>query len=159
MNDDNPQFEANQPGGLRASNGDIESPKPPPAIELNERRAAGVRVHLRVLRQAGIEHLTAGMPIAVIVRTYAQWLEACEKCDTKGRYQTSTTGWQSLQPWAQEEQRLKQELGQWLPKACLTIPVAGAGAQGQRASPGGQDDLFADLVAHATASRAKGLPN
>jgi hypothetical protein len=157
MNDENPQFEANQPAG-RASNGDLESPKPPPAIELNEHELAVYEYICAVLRQAGIEHLTAGLPIAVIVRTYAQWLEACEKCDTKGRYQTSTTGWQSLQPWAQEEQRLKQELGQWLPKACLTIPSL-VRVRKDSGAPSGQDDLFADLVAHATASRTKGLPN
>jgi hypothetical protein len=157
MNDDNPQFEANQAAGTVA-NRELDSPKPPPVIDLDAHELEVFNYICAVLRQAGIEHLTAGLPIAVIVRTYAQWLEACEKCDTKGRYQTSTNGWQSLQPWAQEEQRLKQELGQWLPKACLTIPSL-VRVRKDSGVQGGQDDLFADLVAHATASRGKGLPN
>lgn len=157
MNDDKPQFEANAPAGASPGK-DVESPLPPPEINLQEHELKVYDYICSVLRQAGVEHLTAGMPIAVIVRTYAQWLQACALCETKGRYQTSTNGWQSLQPWAQEEQRLKQELGQWLPKACLTIPSL-VRVRKDTGGPIGQDDLFADLVAHATASRARGLPN
>lgn len=157
MNDDNPKFEANSPAGAGPGR-DVKSPKPPPEIDLQSDELQVFDYICEVLRQAGIEHLTAGLPIAVIVRTYAQWLKACEMCDTKGRYQTSTNGWQSLQPWAQEEQRLKQELGQWLPKACLTIPSL-VRVRKDTGGPSGQDDLFSELVGHATASRGKGLPN
>jgi len=157
MNDDNPTFEAKPPAGS-APVKDVESPKPPPEIGLSESEVRVYDYICLVLRQAGIEHLTAGMPIAVIVRTYAQWLAACTKCETQGRYQTSTNGWHSLQPWAQEEQRLKQELGQWLPKACLTIPSL-VRVRKDTGAPAGQDDLFGALVAHATASRGSGLPN
>ena len=72
-----------------------------------------------------------------------------DRCDEKGRTQTSKTGWVTEMPWAKDEARLKMELGQWLPKACLTIPSLArvrkdAGPQGQ------QDDLFAALASHAT---------
>jgi hypothetical protein len=74
------------------------------------------------LREAGIEHLTAGISIGVIVRTFVDWINASEECEIKGRSQVSKTGWATPTPWAEDEKRLKMELGQWLPKACLTIP-------------------------------------
>lgn len=101
------------------------------------------------LRLAGIEHLTAGMPIAIIVRTFADWLKACDECEEKGRAQISKTGWATPTPWADDEKRLKMELGQWLPKACLTIPSL-ARVRKDTGARSGQDDLFADLVNHAT---------
>ena len=124
------------------------SPEPPPLIELT---AAELQVYEYLcarLRQAGVEHLTAGMPIAVIVRTYANWLTACERCEKDGRYQEARSGWSSATPWAQDEQRLKMELGQWLPKACLTIPSL-TRVRKDTGVDGLQDDLFADLVQHA----------
>ncbi|WP_370682159.1 hypothetical protein [Comamonas sp. GB3 AK4-5] len=103
------------------------------------------------LRKAGIEHMTAGIPIAVIVRTFADWLKAVAKCEKEGRTQTSKTGWVTEMPWAKDEVRLKMELGQWLPKACLTIPSL-ARVRKDTGAQGGQDDLFGALVAHGTAS-------
>lgn len=105
------------------------------------------------LRQAGIEHLTAGLPIAIIVRTFADWLKACQQCEDKGRVQISKTGWATPTPWAEDEKRLKMELGQWLPKACLTIPSL-ARVRKDTGARSGQDDLFGDLVNHATRSPA-----
>lgn len=100
------------------------------------------------LRQAGIEHLTAGLPIAIIVRTFADWIKASAECEEKGRTQVSKTGWATAAPWADDEKRLKMELGQWLPKACLTIPSL-ARVRKDTGEKAGQDDLFADLVNHA----------
>lgn len=100
------------------------------------------------LRQAGIEHLTAGLPIAIIVRTFADWIKASAECEEKGRTQVSKTGWATATPWADDEKRLKMELGQWLPKACLTIPSL-ARVRKDTGEKAGQDDLFADLVNHA----------
>jgi hypothetical protein len=108
------------------------------------------------LRQAGIEHMTAGMPIAIIVRTFADWLAACKRCESEGRTQTSKTGWATPTPWADDEKRLKMELGQWLPKACLTIPSL-ARVRKDTGEKGGQDDLFDDHVNRATTSPARAL--
>jgi hypothetical protein len=134
----------------------IASPDPPPLINLSE---AENELYLYIcdsLRAAGIEHLTAGIAIGTIVRTYAGWIKSSEECDSKGRYQTSKTGWSTLAPWGEDEKRLKMELGQWLPKACLTIPSL-ARVRKDTGEKSGQDDLFADLVSHATSSPAKGL--
>lgn len=123
----------------------VKSPDAPPLIELT---ADEVRVYGYIcarLREAGIEHLTAGMPIAIIVRTYSGWLQACAKCEELGRYQTAQSGWASEAPWAQDEKRLKMELGQWLPKACLTIPSL-TRVRKEAGGDSGQDDLFADLL-------------
>ncbi|MTW11420.1 hypothetical protein GM658_12515 [Pseudoduganella eburnea] len=139
---------------VRPGGGDVTSPEPPPVIGLNDDEREIYEYICESLRTAGIEHLTAGMPIAVIVRTFVDWIKAAKECDEKGRSQTSKTGWSTPTPWADDEKRLKMELGQWLPKACLTIPSLArvrkdTGIQGQ------QDDLFASLVNHATSSPRK----
>lgn len=136
---------------VHASSATLTSPDPPPAIGLNDEEREVFEYLCESLRVAGIEHLTAGMPLAVIVRTFIDWLAACKECQEKGRFQTSKTGWSTPTPWADDEKRLKMELGQWLPKACLTIPSL-ARVRKDTGEKGGQDDLFADLVNHATSS-------
>lgn len=133
----------------------LTSPDPPPAIGLTDEERDVYDYLCESLRTAGIEHLTAGMPLAVIVRTFMDWLEACKQCAAKGRVQISKTGWATPTPWADDEKRLKMELGQWLPKACLTIPSL-ARVRKDTGEKGGQDDLFADLVNHATSSPRNG---
>lgn len=136
----------------------IVSPAAPPAMDFNVREQEVFEYLCDSLRQAGLEHITAGMPIAVIVRTYVDWLDARQECIDKGRVQYAKSGYATPFPWADDEKRLKMELGQWLPKACLTIPSLArvrkdTGPQGQ------QDDLFAGLVNHAINSPAKNSMN
>lgn len=137
-------FVAGQPG-------EIESPAAPDLIQLSEDEKKLYDYVCDSLRRAGVEHVTAGIPIAVIVRTFADWLKAVALCDEKGRTQTSKTGWVTELPWAKDEARLKMELGQWLPKACLTIPSL-ARVRKDYGPAVQQDDLFAALVNHATNS-------
>lgn len=128
--------------------GVADSPNAPPliAFETSERRVW--KYICDSLAAAGLEHVTAGLPIAIIVRTYTDWIAAAKECEEKTRYQTSTNGWVSESPWAADERRLKSELGQWLPKACLTIPSLTRVKKDQGIGSG-QDDLFSDLVNHA----------
>ena len=137
---------------------DVKSPEPPPLIELDDDERQVYDYICLSLRGAGIEHVTAGMPIAIIVRTFKQWLDAVAKCEAQGRTQESKTGWHSPTPWAEDEKRLKMDLGQWLPKACLTIPSL-VRVRKDTGVAGGQDDLFGDLVAHATSAPNGSLPN
>lgn len=131
---------------------DIKSPEPPPGMQLSEGDLQVYDYICARLRDAGIEHMTAGMPILMIVRTYGDWIKAYTRCEKEGRTQTSPrTGWTSSTPWADDEKRLKMELGQWLPKACLTIPSLTRVRKDTGAGPE-QDDLFADLLAHARGS-------
>lgn len=154
---DRTQFTAAAPavGGDRvaAPAGEVASPLPPPMLGLTADERELYDHICSTLRQAGIEHLTAGMPIAIIVRTFADWLKACERCEKDGRTQTSKTGWSTPTPWADDEKRLKMELGQWLPKACLTIPSL-ARVRKDTGEKGQQDDLFAEIVGHAITSPA-----
>lgn len=143
-------------GAAVASGAPVASPDPPPALSFTGAEQEVYEYICKSLREAGIEHLTAGMPIAIIVRTFCDWIKAAEECAKKGRTQTSKTGWVTPLPWADDEKRLKMELGQWLPKACLTIPSL-ARVRKDTGEKGGQDDLFSDLVNHATNSPAKGL--
>lgn len=129
----------------------VESPDPPPLMRLSDDERKVYEYICARLRDAGIEHLTAGMPIAVIVRTYADWLRAARQCDELGRTQESRSGWHSPTPWAEDEKRLKMELGQWLPKACLTIPSL-TRVRKDAGVDAGQDDLFSELVGHAAAA-------
>lgn len=130
---------------------ELTSPAPPPAIDLNSTELEVYDYLCASLREAGVEHLTSGMPLAVIVRTFIDWLKASKECEEKGRHQTSKTGWATPTPWADDEKRLKMELGQWLPKACLTIPSL-ARVRKDTGHGNQQDDLFSDLVNHGISS-------
>lgn len=143
-----PAVGAGQVTGLKT---EIDSPAAPQQLQLTDSEQELYDYICDSLRKAGIEHMTAGIPIAVIVRTFADWLKAVEKCEKEGRTQTSKTGWVTEMPWAKDEVRLKMELGQWLPKACLTIPSL-ARVRKDTGVQGAQDDLFGALVGHATAS-------
>lgn len=138
-------------GSAVQKRGDVQSPDVPPVIDLDDGEQRLYEYICRILRDNGIEHLTAGIAISVIVRTYAMWLKALHQCETQGRTQTSQTGWVTELPWAKDEARLKMELGQWLPKACLTIPSL-ARVRKDLGDSGQQDDLFGDLVNHAITS-------
>lgn len=140
------------------SSAELTSPEAPPVIGLNDDELQVYDYLCKSLRQAGIEHLTAGMPLAVIVRTFIDWIKASKECAEKGRVQISKTGWATPTPWADDEKRLKMELGQWLPKACLTIPSL-ARVRKDTGERGGQDDLFSDLVSHATGSPGRSFSN
>lgn len=135
-------------GGGKASAETLVSPLPPPLIELSTSERRIWKYICDSLVQANLEHITAGLPIAVIVRTYSAWIAALKDCEDRGRYQEAKNGWASETPWAADERRLKSELGQWLPKACLTIPSL-TRVKKDLGVVSGQDDLFADLVNHA----------
>lgn len=135
-------------GSSTANHGLADSPSVPPLIALDTSERRVWKYICDSLSQAGLEHVTAGLPIAIIVRTYSAWIEALDECNKKGRYQKSGNGWSSETPWAADERRLKSELGQWLPKACLTIPSV-TRVKKDMGIGGGQDDLFSDLVGHA----------
>jgi hypothetical protein len=139
---------------VKTAGAEVTSPDPPPIIGLTKDELEVYGYICESLRSAGIEHLTAGMPLAVIVRTFVDWIAASKECAKKGRSQVSKTGWATPTPWADDEKRLKMELGQWLPKACLTIPSL-ARVRKDTGERTGQDDLFGDLVNHATRSPAR----
>lgn len=136
----------------------VTSPEPPPLLQLADDEMLVFEYICARLREAGIEHITAGMPIVMVVKKFKRWVEAYQECDTKGRTQESKNGWHSPTPWADEERSLSIELGQWLPKICMTIPSL-VRVRKDTGAATGQDDLFADLVQHATSAPKHSLPN
>ncbi|WP_230403814.1 P27 family phage terminase small subunit [Undibacterium curvum] len=157
MSDDY-SFAASPPAVGNAARTIINSPEPPPGMDFDGDEKKIYEYLCCVLRDAGLEHMTAGMPLAVIVRTYRQWLYALRECEEKGRTQVAKSGWAQAAPWAEDEKRLKMELGQWLPKACLTIPSL-ARVKKETGAVSGQDDLFQDLVSHGLSSPARKPPH
>ena len=145
-------------GAVSSAPGAIVSPEPPGLIDFTPAERECYDDLCARLRQAGIDHITAGIALAVIVRTFADWRKAALRCDVEGSVQISKTGWATETPWAKDKARLQMELGQWLPKACLTIPSL-ARVRKDTGVTAGQDDLFGDLVNHATTSRGNGLLN
>lgn len=144
-------FQVGPGGGSRASSESVESPEPPPLLQLSNEERQVFDYICKSLRASGVEHLTAGMPIAIVVRKYRMWIDAMERCEKDGRDQRSPNGWFQATPWALDESRLANELAQWLPKACLTIPAL-TRVKKDAGVTGAQDDLFGALVEHATAS-------
>lgn len=149
MSEETPKFTVVGGGKATAPNIDlVTSPSPPPLIGLTTSERRVWDYICESLRAANVEHITAGLPIAMIVRTYTDWIAAAKRCDEEGRVQKSDKGWASETPWAADERRLKSELSQWLPKACLTIPAL-TRVKKDLGVPDGQDDLFTSLVNHA----------
>lgn len=111
------------------------------------------------LLEYGLIHLTDGILLAVICRTFRRWVETEEKLDALVEEGVDVYGVATPNGYVQPHQlfylasRLKKELLQWLPEAALTIPSF-AKVVGERATPP-QGDLFEDPVeAHR---RRKGI--
>ncbi|WP_375591588.1 hypothetical protein [Chitiniphilus eburneus] len=155
MSDDSPPFNVIQgefgkrPGGKV---GEIASPRPPPGANLSTQERRVWEYICASLVAAGVEHVSAGLTIKVICRTYVDWLAELKRCDEEGRYGRSGNGNAYELPHSYTEKQLKRDLLKWLPEACLTIPSLVA-ARAKLGDNGLQDDLFADLVAHATEPR------
>lgn len=75
------------------SAGEVWSPDSPPVIGLGQDEREVYDYICDSLRSASIEHVTAGTPIAIIVRTFIDWIGASRGCEEKGRLQTSKSGW------------------------------------------------------------------
>jgi len=157
MSDEKPPLTVIQ-GGLgktgSAKAGELQSPSPPPLADLT---GSEKRLWVYIcdsLRSAGVEHITAGLTIKIITRTYLDWVKALKECDDKGRYaQGKKNGGQYELPHSYTEKQLKRELLKWLPEACLTIPSL-ATAKAKMPEGAMQDDLFEELIQAASAPRS-----
>lgn len=145
------------PGGLspppKSASTEVVSPAPPPGdggLSAKERRVWDYICDN--LRAAGLEHITAGLAIKVISRTYIDWLTEIAACEKEGRYAVSDNGNKYELPHSYNERQHKKDLLKWLPQACLTIPSV-VNARAKLGDAGLQDDLFGDLVNQATAAR------
>ncbi|WP_003276079.1 hypothetical protein [Ralstonia solanacearum] len=103
-------------------------------------------------------HLTAGIAIAVVCKTFIRWVRAEAElqnfeASNKGSFMVTTPNGHS-QPHQLyfATRNLKGELLKWLPESCLTLPSS-VMARAKLGDEGTQDDLFGDLLAHASAER------
>ncbi|MBN3004503.1 P27 family phage terminase small subunit [Chromobacterium alkanivorans] len=133
---------------------DIKSPPPPPGCDLSPRERKVWDYICKNLSAAGLEHLTCGLTISVICRTYVRWIDAERKLaeveeKNGGTYFVSTpNGYEQPHQAFHVARNLKGELLKWLPESCLTLPsVVTAKAKLPDLTP--QDDLFDSAVNHA----------
>jgi len=138
--------------------GNAESPdRPPGALSTQERRVWDYICEQ--LRAAGIEHRTFGLAAVVVCKTYIGWMKLQSELDQFAARNggsvmiTTPNGHSQPHQLFYMARDAKRELLQWLPECCLTIPAL-VTARSKLGDAGLQDDLFGDLVAHATAPRS-----
>jgi hypothetical protein len=162
MNDSRPPFAVIQGGGgaTPKSGGDkqnptaAKSPSTPPGAQLSPRERKVWDYICECLREAGLEHITCGLTISIICRTYVRWIDAELKLteveeQLGGTYFVkSPNGYEQPHQAFHVARNLKGELLKWLPESCLTLPsVVTAKAKLPDLAP--QDDLFDSAVGHA----------
>jgi phage terminase small subunit len=113
----------------------------------------------KALKQHGLIHKTDVMVLHVIVSTFCRWIDAEKRVDDliaeKGTYiVTTTNGYEQPHQMFYVAQKLKRELLQWLPEACLTIPSFSKVKQAKGGDIG-QGDLFADNLGQFVASKPR----
>lgn len=152
MSDEKPPFTVITGGAQNQTGkvvGEVVSPDPPPLANLTTSERRVYDYICRSLREAGVDHVTSGIAIKVICRTYIDWLEALKLCDEEGRYGTARKSGSTYElPHSYTEKQCRASLLKWLPEVCLTVPSL-TGVKVKLGDKGQQDDLFADLVNHA----------
>ena len=144
-----------------SSGGAIESEIPDPPTELSEREKK-VWLHVtQALKSYQLVHLTDGIVLTIIVKTFAEWLDANEALEdlkkknvqNPGTYITRTpNGYEQPHPLYYIARDKKKELLNWLPEAALTIPSF-VKAKIQRVEETIQGKLFEDPVQEYMSTR------
>ena len=105
------------------------------------------------LKDAGLIHKTDAMMLHVIVKTFCRWVDAeaeLEKYVEKNNTFIVRTpnGYEQPHQLFHVASKLKKELLDWLPEACLTIPSfrKAKNLMGQPAQPGLFDDPLTQFV-------------
>lgn len=131
----------------------VQSPKPPPGADLSPRERKVWDYICQQLTAAGLEHLTCGLTISIVVRTYIRWIDAertlanVEAANNGTYFITTPNGHAQPHQAFYVVKGLKQDLLKWLPEACLTLPSV-ATAKSKLGNGAPQDDLFDNLVGH-----------
>ncbi|VVE28378.1 hypothetical protein PPN31114_03522 [Pandoraea pneumonica] len=135
------------------------SPKPPPGTQLSPRERKVWDYICHVLREEGLPHMTAGLAIAVVCKTFIRWvntelqLQEFEASNSGSYFIKTKTGFEQPHQFFYAAQTLKTELLKWLPESCLTLPSS-VMARAKLGDDGQQDDLFGDLLQSALAAPA-----
>lgn len=156
MDDQAPPFAVDSavPKNHDAAGGDVISPKTPPGEKLSGDEKKVWEYICAQLQAAGLDHITSGLAIRIVVKTYIRWLQAEKRLDeieeeNNGTYiiQTPNGHWQPHQAFYVTKS-LKTELLKWLPECCLTIPSVATTKQKLGSKPP-IDDLFESMQNHA----------
>lgn len=146
------------PGASGAGDKRLRSPAPPPGVQLSPRERKVWDYICAALRDDGMPHLTAGIAISVVCKTFIRWvntelqLQEFEASNNGSYFIKTKTGYDQPHQLFYAAAGLKKELLTWLPESCLTLPSS-VMARAKLGDEGVQDDLFGDLLAHATAER------
>ncbi|WP_240937514.1 hypothetical protein [Chromobacterium fluminis] len=165
MSDTRPPFTVVQGGAggggkLPVGKQDLKSPPPPPGAQLTPRERKVWDYICSNLREAGLEHLTAGLAVSVISKTYIRWLDAEIKLSEfeekhKTYFVTSPNGHQQPHAAFYVVKQLKGDLLKWLPESCLTIPSVAA-VKAKMGDKAPQDDLFDEMLNHGRSHPSAG---
>jgi hypothetical protein len=137
---------------------DLRSPPPPPGAQLSPRERKVWDYICHALRDAGMPHLTAGIAIAVVCKTFIRWvnteleLQNFEASNGGSYFIKTKNDYQQPHQLFYAAAALKKELLTWLPESCLTLPSS-VMARAKLGDAGQQDDLFGELLEHARAER------
>lgn len=146
------------PAPSGAGGKEIRSPAPPPGTQLSPRERKVWDYICAALREAGLPHLTGGIAIAVVCKTFIRWvnteleLQNFEASNGGTYFIKTKTGFDQPHQLFYAATTLKKELLTWLPESCLTLPSS-VMARAKLGDEGQQDDLFGELLAHAREER------
>lgn len=153
-NDSDLQTSAGAKPGVRMVAG-REIPSPPPGHGLDRQ---GMRLYDWIclsLVEDGRQIRAAGLQILMIVHTLKTWVEDMKLVVKDGRYGTSENGNRFELPHSYNERNGRAEIKRDLPEACLTVmSQVEARLKESKIGGGEQDDLWPELIEHATASPA-----
>lgn len=135
---------------------DSAIPAPPAKLSVREKK---VWTHVtQALKEYQLVHLTDGIVLTIIVKTFIEWLDAeKELADYKKKnndsYITRTpNGYEQPHPLYYVTRDKKKELLHWLPEAALTIPSF-MRTKSRQMTDSRQQDMFADPVVEYLATR------
>ena len=138
----------------------VQSPNPPPGANMSSQERRTWEYLTDVLRQAGVKHITAGIPLVMVCKAYCNWIrlerdwaKAVEQNGGSTLFETSN-GNAYHHPACTEARRAWQSLLRVLPEAALTIPSLTI-VESKAPPVAAQDDLFdmfADIAQNPAAN-------
>lgn len=129
-----------------AARNEISSPEPASNLGRDERAVWDYICQL--FREAGVEHMTAGLAIEMICGKWVLWRRAFNKCQREGSTLTSKNGGEYEAPWASQERALSNDLIRLFGQNGMTV-MSNAKVKALSGDQSPQDDLFDSAVGHA----------
>lgn len=129
-----------------AASKNVVSPEPASKLGRDEREAWDYICQL--FREAGVEHMTAGLAIEMICCKWVLWRRAFNKCQREGSTLKSKNGGEYEAPWASQERALSNDLIRLFGQNGMTV-MSNAKVKAITKEGPPQDDLFDSLVGHA----------